>query len=268
MEEKRLQELKEKVVKNSLPDLTTETLVDIYNNVTGEYVWDDLESMIYDLNLSGYEAVSKFNFGDCNFNDDYWMLSVYGNFKSFTAYNIDEELISDLEEYLPEIAEEYEAEFDFSTVEDAEDIGKDVDHYLDTEENIKKEFNEFVSNNCMFAFSEEQFKEGLEKLNCKETDLVSIGYGGYTKAYKVPEYKSLLDIMDAKRKEAKEDESYLVGMFYYEMGNHEYGYTRDITDTLHACGVNIADIESNEKLKNAFEKAQDVYLRVDDLLNE
>ena len=37
-------------------------------------------------------------------------------------------------------------------------------------------------------------------------------------------------------------------MFYSELTNHEYGYTRDLTNTLDALGYTIDDINADKRL--------------------
>ena len=37
-------------------------------------------------------------------------------------------------------------------------------------------------------------------------------------------------------------------MFYSELTNHEYGYTRDLTDTLEALGYTADDVNADKRL--------------------
>lgn len=107
-----------------------------------------------------------------------------------------------------------------------------------------------------FAFTDEQFKKGMKELglNEDETDkIVNIGAGGFMKKTDVEFYK------DLQRKHYKEfwegisndtvGDKFIKNMFLYELNNHEYGYTNDITDTLMSLGLNLKDIRENENLK-------------------
>lgn len=58
----------------------------------------------------------------------------------------------------------------------------------------QRRMNEFVSKYAFFAFDENQFNEGLEKLGIApgtEDALVSIPGGGYVLAVKVQDFKDL-----------------------------------------------------------------------------
>ena len=54
--------------------------------------------------------------------------------------------------------------------------------------------------------------------------------------------------------------NYIKDMFVYEMENHEYSYTGDITDTLRSLDMTLDKINANEALLNGFRLArQEVY---------
>ena len=40
-------------------------------------------------------------------------------------------------------------------------------------------------------------------------------------------------------------------MFNYELANHEYNYTGDLTDTLDALGLTIEDVTANAQMNEA-----------------
>ena len=52
-------------------------------------------------------------------------------------------------------------------------------------------------------------------------------------------------------------------MFNYELANHEYCITWDITDTLESLGLTREDIENNKNLKNGLEKAIKRFKKID-----
>ena len=44
-------------------------------------------------------------------------------------------------------------------------------------------------------------------------------------------------------------------MFYYELVNHEYGFTGDAEDTLEALGYTMERVQANQCLRTGFELA-------------
>lgn len=97
-----------------------------------------------------------------------------------------------------------------------------------------------------FAFSEEQFKTGLADLRREtqdfESKIVSIGHGGFVLKSKIKEFEEMLDTNERERKAFKANEKQLIDAIAYELANHEYGYTGDITDALEALDLTIESI--------------------------
>ena len=80
---------------------------------------------------------------------------------------------------------------------------------------------EFNSLPVFFAFSEEQFDNGMKKLGIKDiTDVRSIGGGGYCHKDTIPKIIEFTnsDSID----ELMKDPEFAEDAIYYEMGNHEY----------------------------------------------
>ena len=48
---------------------------------------------------------------------------------------------------------------------------------------------------------------------------------------------------------------YIYQMFLYELANHEYGYTGDVTDTLDALGLTEDEIANSKPLLHGLNKA-------------
>lgn len=107
-----------------------------------------------------------------------------------------------------------------------------------------------------YAFSDEQLKKGIKELGLNENDtdkIVAIGAGGFMKKEDVESYKEL------SKKHFKEfwteiikdkvGDKFIKNMFLYELNNHEYSYTNDITDTLMSLGLSDKDIRENENLR-------------------
>ncbi len=135
--------------------------------------------------------------------------------------------------------------------------------YRELREKQQKEFDQFPLG---AAFSEKQFNEMMEKWGLKPTDtdkIYSIGSGCYIRKSD----SSLLDELwtrhSAERKQEIENdltgEGYVYQMFAYELANHEYGYTRDLTDTLEALNLTEEQIEKDKKLMRGLKKALKEY---------
>lgn len=117
-------------------------------------------------------------------------------------------------------------------------------NYNDLKNKHRKEVNEFTG--IFFAFSNEQFTKGLEKLNLPEGEkLVSIGGGGYVRKTKVQDFIDMLERHKSERKQIKKDRKLLLDALAYELRNHEYGYTRDVTDAIEALDLKLEDIPAD-----------------------
>ena len=127
-----------------------------------------------------------------------------------------------------------------------------MNQYKELKNKQEKEINNFP---LMFAFSQKQFVEGMEKLGLKETDtekIISIGAGGYMKKTDLESFKSMRERHYTERKEAVNNDTdgtgYILDMFSYELSNHEYCYTGDISDTLDCLGYTREEIKADPKL--------------------
>ena len=135
-----------------------------------------------------------------------------------------------------------------------------MNKYLEMKRRHQKEVNNFP---MMFAFNNKQFKEGMEKLGLTidDTDKIYyIGGGGYIRKKDSKDFGDMLSRHNKEFNEAIEKditgEGFIYDMFLYELGNHEYGYTLDATDTLEALGFTFKEVMSKDNLKNGFEKAR------------
>jgi hypothetical protein len=120
--------------------------------------------------------------------------------------------------------------------------------YKTFKESQSKEFNEFTY--IFFAFNNEQFNEGMKRLNLKNTsEVVSIGHGGYLPKNKVKDFKDLLDKQKNDLKNFKKDQKALVDAILYELNNHEYCVTGSIESVLDVLGLD--RVEHGEAIKKA-----------------
>ena len=65
--------------------------------------------------------------------------------------------------------------------------------------------------------------------------------GGYIRKTDESAFSAMMERHDAEMKKAIDSDStgdgFIFDMFNYELSNHEYSYTRDLTDTLCAIGL-------------------------------
>lgn len=138
--------------------------------------------------------------------------------------------------------------------------------YKQYKQNRQDNFNKLP---IYWAFGEQQFKELLERLNLKDTKedlekLINIGCGGIMK-------KCDLYLLENHNKTFSTDKllfwlthnfKFAYNALLYEMNNHEYYYTCDISDTLGALNLTYEDIEKNAYLKLAYLRAKKHYWKV------
>lgn len=137
--------------------------------------------------------------------------------------------------------------------------------YAELRERQQKEFDKFP---IKFAFTDEQFKKSMEELGLKETDtdkIVSIGsVGGFIR---LSDKEKLLELVKRLDTELEEEiskdltgEGFIKDMFKYELANHEYIISRELDDTLSACGLSMEVIQENPPLFKGLQLAKKEYL--------
>lgn len=128
--------------------------------------------------------------------------------------------------------------------------------YCDFKYKNDKAFHDFISKNVFFAFSDKQFKEGLEKFNIKENEVADKLYkyfgGGYILKSAVEEEKQILKRQHRLQNKYFNNFKNLVDALEYEMNNHECGYTGDYSEGLYALGYSWNDLENNKRLRKAY----------------
>jgi len=114
-----------------------------------------------------------------------------------------------------------------------------------------------------FAFSEKQFTEGMKSFGLsagEESKLYSLGgTGGF---YRRTDHDRLHEMFDRHAEEHQTavdgdttGEGYIYEMFSYELANHEYTYTNDISSTLDALGLTAEDINADKRFQRGLAKA-------------
>lgn len=123
--------------------------------------------------------------------------------------------------------------------------------------------NEINSFPMVFAFDQKQFEEGMLKLGLKPTETYKVyRFGGTGGIYRKSDAEALHEMFERHRREMKEaieqdltGEGFIFDMFNYELGNHEYNYTRDISDSISSLGFTIEEIRNDQRLLYGLEKA-------------
>ena len=75
---------------------------------------------------------------------------------------------------------------------------------------------------------------------------------------------AFIDIDETQTRLIKEDTSgdgFIYQMFSYELANHEYIITQDITETLDAVGISADDLETNPALTHGLKRAIDEIIK-------
>ena len=132
--------------------------------------------------------------------------------------------------------------------------------YYDFKEKNNKAFHDFISRNVFFAFSDKQFKEGLEKFGIKENEVADKLYryigGGYMLKSAAQEEKQILKRQHRIANKYFNNYKNLVDALEYEMNNHECGYTGNYSEGLYALGYSWKDLEKDKRLRKAYIEAK------------
>lgn len=137
--------------------------------------------------------------------------------------------------------------------------------YVQLKNKKQEEFNAFP---MAFAFSNEQMKEGLDKLGITADEAVGIGAGGFIRKSDLEAFKDMVKRWQDAEAEAiandKTGEGFIKDMFVYELDNHEYSYTGDATPAIVALGLTYTKIRNNKALSRGFDLAHKEIMARDD----
>lgn len=123
--------------------------------------------------------------------------------------------------------------------------------YEQLKDKHREEMNSFKG--VFFAFSNEQFAEGMKKLGLSIEDTGKIfktGFGGYILRDRHGAFADMLARFKREESEFYADPKNLYNAIVYELLNHEYCVTYDQSDALEALGLKAEDIDS-ELLQSA-----------------
>ena len=140
--------------------------------------------------------------------------------------------------------------------------------YAELRERQQEEFNKFPLG---FAFSSTQFEEMMKKwgLSPEDTDKICrIPAGGFIRKKDIQAFNEMNRRHRQEEKEAieadKTGDGYIFQMFYYELKNHEYGYTGDAEETLEELGYTYEDLQADRRMLHGFEKAKEKIMSEED----
>lgn len=135
-----------------------------------------------------------------------------------------------------------------------------MNKYEEIKNKHQKRVNDFPLG---FAFSNEQFKNMMEKWGLTENDtdkIVSIDGGGFLRKTDIEEYNKMWTEIRKEHKDLieqdKTGEGYIKDMFTYELENHEYCITYDLEDTLDALELTYDEVMNSPNLKYGLELAR------------
>ena len=134
-----------------------------------------------------------------------------------------------------------------------------METYVEMVRRHQKEFSELP---VFFAFNNEQFSEGMKKFGVQDkSEVISINYGGYVKKTDAHLVKEFFSRCGEELKTARKNREFAVGMFKYELGNHEYCVTRDLTEVINALGLTFEEIAADKELTKALIQAREEYMK-------
>jgi hypothetical protein len=115
--------------------------------------------------------------------------------------------------------------------------------YQELKQNHKNLINAFP---MFFAFSNDQFNDALQLKGLNQSEIMSIGSGGFIKKSDSTKFDALLNQMNTEMDENLQNDAFLMDAFLYELANHEYGITYDTDDTLNALGLDAEKLTAHQ----------------------
>ena len=135
-----------------------------------------------------------------------------------------------------------------------------MNQYADLKQRQQQEFSAFP---MQFAFSDQQFAEGMAALGLEPTDTDKIYKapgGGFYRREDGPRLYDMMGRFDRELQEAiagdQIGDGFIFEMFLYELGNHEYDVTMELNETLDALGYTMEDIQADPRLCHGLERAR------------
>lgn len=73
-------------------------------------------------------------------------------------------------------------------------------------------------------------------------------------------YKNMYKRFALEKREALKDDNYVLEMFQCEMKNHEYDLTHDDKEVIEACGLDMIEMNSSQRLRLLYIQAKKLFL--------
>ena len=135
-----------------------------------------------------------------------------------------------------------------------------MNKYTELNNRIQKEVNALPLH---FAFSTKQFEKALTEMGLTMENYKDKVYKGYGSAiYLRSDSKMIAETFkghNAEIEKARAEDTtgtgYLLDMFRYELANHEYCVTYDLTDTLGCLGLTLEQINESPLMLSALNRA-------------
>ena len=130
-----------------------------------------------------------------------------------------------------------------------------MNRYKQLRDQLQKQYDALP---IKYAFSEMQFKNILKEFETEAGErvrLLHIGHGAYILAQDEKLIDEFLERSNRELSEAIKDDEFLYDAFNYELANHEFCYTDDITDTLDALGLTWEQIKDDKRIMRILKKA-------------
>lgn len=135
-----------------------------------------------------------------------------------------------------------------------------MNRYADLKQRQQQEFGTFP---MQYAFSNQQFAEGMAALGLKPADtdkIYKVPGGGFYRREDGSRLKTMMDRFDQELHKAvagdKTGDGFIYEMFLYELENYEYGCTMDLSETMDALGYTPEDIQADPRLSHGLERAR------------
>jgi hypothetical protein len=112
--------------------------------------------------------------------------------------------------------------------------------YQELQTRQQNELNAFK--HIFFAFSNKQLEEGLKKLETDTKSILSLGGGGYVLKSHAKDLDALFIRHQQELKDNRKSRKNLLESLVYQLRNHEFCITYDVTDALESLGLAVMDI--------------------------
>lgn len=130
-----------------------------------------------------------------------------------------------------------------------------MNKYKQLKDQLQKQYDALP---IKYAYSEMQFKNMLKQFETEtggRVRLLHIDRGAYILAQDEKLIDEFLESSDRELAEAMKDDDFLYDAFNYELANHEFCYTDDVSDALDALGLSWEQIKDDQRMMTILKRA-------------